>query len=228
MSQELTTSTAGQRRPATDASSFSALSFVIRQYLAGVRTAMPVIVRDVTPGEEGDPVGTVDVEPLVAQLDGANNVVSHGVIYGIPYFRIQGGINAIIMDPEVGDIGLAVVADRDVSNVKSTQKVSAPGSKRRNHFSDGFYFGGFLNANPKQYIQFATDGINIVSPTAVNIQAPDIKLKGRVTQDGGDASFGGDVTVAGEVTGNNVKLSGHGHDGVEPGGGQSGGPVNLE
>lgn len=244
-SQE-STKTPGQRNPLSDANQFSALQFVIQQYLAGVRTAMPVIVRDVRNNGGVEPVGSVDVEPLVAQLDGSGKIISHGVIYDLPYMRLQGGGNAIIIDPEVGDIGLAVVADRDVGNVKSTREVSAPGSKRRNHFSDGFYFGGFLNANPAQYIRFSSEGIDLVSPTAitlkapninlmadesVSISAPDIGLDGALTQGrgqyGGDASFGGSVTADGEVTGNGIKLSGHGHDGVERGDGQSDGPVNL-
>lgn len=236
----------GQRRPQTDANQFSAISFVIKQYLAGVRTAMPVIVRDVRNAGGIEPVGTVDVEPLVSQLDGSGKIVSHGIIYDMPYLRMQGGANAIILDPEVGDIGLAVVSDRDVSNVKSTRKVSAPGSNRRNHFSDGFYFGGFLNGNPAQYMRFSSDGIDLVSPTAINMQAPNINLNanqginhsapeigmdGALTQGkgerGGDASFGGKVTAEGEVKGNGIELSNHGHDKVEPGDGESGGPVAL-
>lgn len=251
----------GQRRPQSDANQFSAISFVIKQYLAGVRTAMPVIVRGVRNAGGVEPVGTVDVEPLVSQLDGSGKIVSHGIIYDMPYLRMQGGANAIILDPEVGDIGLAVVSDRDVSNVKSARKVSAPGSNRRNHFSDGFYFGGFLNGNPAQYIRFSSEGIDLVSPTAINlkapkinetatesisakapninqvadnsvsISAPDIGLDGALSQgkgeNGGDASFGGSVIAEGEVTGKGVELSGHGHNGVEPGEGQSGKPVNL-
>lgn len=275
MAQE-STNAPGQRRPNTDSSKFSTLSFVIRQYLAGARTAMPVIVRGVRNTGGVEPVGTVDVEPLVSQLDGAGKIVSHGIIYDLPYLRMQGGVNAIILDPEVGDIGLAVVSDRDVSKVKTTRQPAAPGSNRRNHFSDGFYFGGFLNGNPAQYIRFSSEGIDLVSPTAINlkapkinetasesitsnapqineiasesitekapninqtaeksvsISAPEIDLDGALSQgkgeNGGDATFGGAVTAAKEVTGNNIKLSGHGHDGVEPGDGQTGNAVNL-
>lgn len=89
MSQE-PTNAFGQRRPATDSSKFSAISFVIKQYMAGVRTAMPVIVRAVRNAGGVEPVGTVDVEPLVSQLDGSGKIVSHGMIYDMPYLRIQG------------------------------------------------------------------------------------------------------------------------------------------
>lgn len=44
------------------------------------------------------PVGTVDVQPMVAQLDGSGKAYAHGVIHNIPYFRLQGGSNAVIID----------------------------------------------------------------------------------------------------------------------------------
>lgn len=64
------------------------------------------------------PVGTVDVQPMVAQLDGSGKAYAHGVIHNIPYFRLQGGSNAVIIDPEVGDIGMCGFCSRDISSVK--------------------------------------------------------------------------------------------------------------
>ena len=40
------------------------------------------------------PVGLVDVQPLVAQISGDGTVTPHGIIYNVPYFRLQGGGNA--------------------------------------------------------------------------------------------------------------------------------------
>ena len=34
------------------------------------------------------------------------------VIHNVPYMRIQGGANGIILDPAIGDIGIATVCDR--------------------------------------------------------------------------------------------------------------------
>ncbi|WP_241364088.1 Gp138 family membrane-puncturing spike protein [Klebsiella pneumoniae] len=246
MSSSYSNNAEGNRRPNSNSNEFSTLNFVMRQYMAGVRTAVPVIVRGVYIVDDLAEAGRVDVEPLVSQVDGSGNIVPHGVIYDIPYLRLQGGANGIIIDPEAGDIGLAVIADRDVTGVKATKDVSAPGSSRRSHLSDGFYLGGFMNAAPSQYIQFSSSGINIVSPkaitlnapeinlnarSAVNISAPQIGLDGAVTQgkgnNGGDANFGGSVTAEKEVTGNGIKLSSHGHDGVEKGKDTSGKPENI-
>lgn len=123
------------------------------------------------------PVGLVDVVPMVHQVDGQGSPVPHTIIFNIPYLRIQGGTNAIIMDPEKDDIGICLFADKDISKVKSTKAPSLPGSYRRFSYSDGLYIGGVLNRNPLQYIQFSKDGITIKSPNVINILAPSINLK---------------------------------------------------
>ena len=72
-----------------------------------------------------EPVGFVDVHPMVAQVDGKGQPTPHGVIYGLPYIRVQGGSNAVILDPQVGDIGLAVFCAQDISKVKATKATKA-------------------------------------------------------------------------------------------------------
>lgn len=149
---------------------FNQLSFMIRQMLNKVHIATLVQIVAVAPGGTG-PVGTVSVIPLLNMVDGAGNAIPHGAILDIPYFRLQGGTNAIILDPEVNDIGLAIFADQDISNVKSSLVASIPATGRRNDWADGMYFGGFLNGSPVQYIQFTTNGVNVVTPGDFNVQA---------------------------------------------------------
>ncbi|MHB1953090.1 MAG: hypothetical protein ACYCOU_05030, partial [Sulfobacillus sp.] len=117
-------------------------------------------------------VGTVDVQILVNQIDGQGISTPHVTMYGLPYLRLQGGSNAVIVDPQVGDIGIAVFASRDITNVKSTKGQSNPGSYRMHDFADGLYLGGLLNGIPTQFVQFSSSGISIVSPNEVAIQAP--------------------------------------------------------
>lgn len=157
----------------SDVSSSSARQqFVIRSLLSKVRTSQPVEVLSVTNDGGISPIGYVDIQPLVGQLDGNGNVVPHGPIYNVPYMRIQGGGNAVIIDPEVGDIGLASFCDRDISAVKVSGAASPPGSKRKHDMSDAVYTSTIIAAAPTQYVQFNASGINIVSPTAVTITAP--------------------------------------------------------
>lgn len=137
------------------------------EYLVDLITSRPVRaalvkVKKVTnePGELKKP-GRVDVEPLVNQTDGSGNATEHTTVYGLCYFRLQGGKNAVLCDPEVGDLGLAVICDRDISAVKATEDRANPGSSRRGNMADGIYFGITLGPIPDQYLRFVKDGMEL-------------------------------------------------------------------
>ena len=143
----------------------NALHFVFSQLMAKTWSACPVSVVAVKKGGGGAvaAAGSVDVHPLVNQVDGSGVATPHGTIFGLPYIRLQGGANGIIIDPAVGDIGLAVFCDRDISSVKANKAQANPGSWRRYNPSDGIYIGGILNAVVSQYLQFA-GGITAGTP----------------------------------------------------------------
>ncbi len=148
------------------------LHFALRSAMAKVRTAVPVKVITVSNDGAVSPVGFVSVQPLVGALDGNGIVWPHGIIENVPYLRLQGGANAVIIDPFIGDTGFALVCDRDISSVKATGQVSPPGSLRRFDLSDMIYIGVAISSQaPTQYIQFNATGITITSPVAVNINA---------------------------------------------------------
>jgi hypothetical protein len=153
----------GQSWLQTGGTSFNALSFLVHQIIAGKAFAALVKVLTVTGGGTGQPP-LVAVQPMVNQVDGFGNQVPHGTIYNLPCFRLQGGVGAVILDPAVGDIGQAIICDRDISAVKATGAIGGPGSFRHNDWSDGCYFGGFLNVAPTAYVQITAAGINIVAP----------------------------------------------------------------
>lgn len=207
------------------AADFSTLEFVIQALLGRTATAQLVAVKACTNSGGLSQWGTVDVIPLVNQVAGDGTNVPHGTLYKLPYKRLQGGKNAVIIDPEPGDIGLAVFAMRDISSVKSNP-VSAvknatgtagtpPGSARQYDLADGCYFGGFLNVTPTQYVRFSPAGIEIHSPvkvivtapgidliadTVVNIQAPTINLKGTVAQTAGPVTMAQTLAVTGDAS----------------------------
>lgn len=160
---------------------YNQIAFAVQQLISKIQTAALVKIVSCTNDGGLSPVGFVNVQPLVNQLDQNGNPVPHVTIYNVPYLRIQGGANAIILDPQAGDIGVAVFASRDISKVKSTQAQANPGSARQYDFSDALYLGGMLNGVPAQYVQFLADGIKIVSPGTVTIEAPTIALNGSVT-----------------------------------------------
>lgn len=182
----------------------SALSFMLSQTLAKLNTVTLVQVVKCTNSGELSPVGYVDVQPMVHQMSGDRKATPHAVIYNIPYFRLQGGKNAIIIDPEVGDLGMCAFANRDISSVKATQSPATPASYRTFDWSDGLYFGGYLNGTPTQFVRFSSEGVQVHSPTKITLEAPNIDLKGAVNQSGGAVkvetilSAGEDVSAAGK------------------------------
>lgn len=148
----------GQGGLSASTSAYNNTTFLVEQMLALTRIATIVQIKKCTNSGGVSPVGFVDVTPLVNMMDGLGQGSEHGVIYNLPYSRLQGGKNAIICDPVVGDIGMALIADRDISLVKKTKKRSLPGSRRRNDLADGVYLFGILNAVPTQYVRFLLDG----------------------------------------------------------------------
>ena len=151
----------GQQDSLDGNSDFTAIRFLAKQILGYLRTGMPVKVVAVTGGGIG-PAPTVDVLPLVKQIDGQGNPTDHGTVYGRPVVRHQGGLNAIIADPVVGDIGFLVSADRDMSKVVATRDAANPDSRRSHSMSDGVYYPAILGLTPTQYLHFTTTGIKIV------------------------------------------------------------------
>lgn len=207
---------------------YNNLRFMIQQMLSKVQTATIVKVIACTNDGGVSPVGTVDVQIIVNQmgsLAGQMVGVPHVTMYSLPYLRIQGGTNAVIIDPQPGDIGIAVFASRDITNVKSTKTQANPGSFRMHDFGDGMYLGGLLNGSPSQFVQFNSSGITLISPGTITLQAPNIVLNGALQQTGGNATMSQSLTVTGDVTAEGTSLHAHVHGGVTAGSADTGVPV---
>jgi hypothetical protein len=204
--------TYGHASASEENSEFNATTFLIKQILARVHTATVVQVKSVTNSGEVSPVGFVDVLPLVNQIDGFGNPTEHITVYGLPYIRMQGGTNAIILDPQVGDLGIAIFASRDISAVKNAKKQSNPGSRRRFSMSDGIYLGGILNGAPQNYVRFYSGGIDVKTTTKLTITAQNATLDTT-----GNLTVTGDVVAAGGIS-----LIHHVHTGVQGGTGNTG------
>lgn len=234
----------GQQTPYDSTSEFNVLSFIIKQMIAKMNTMKLVQVVAVHSNGAVAAAGTVDVMPLVNQIDGNGNSTPHGVVYGIPWWRLQGGLNAVICDPVVNDIGYVTVSDRDISSVISTKAQANPGSSRKFDLADGIYVGGCLNAVPTQYIQFTSTGIVIADGNGNQIQfgasgitlignvimQNNLQLAGQIEAANGGTYSGsihtsGTITGDADVVGGGKSLKTHIHSGVTAGGGVSGPPV---
>jgi hypothetical protein len=169
----------GQLQAGHDGGQFGAMVFLVRQLLARCNTVELVKViacRPIGSPDPGDGLmsGVVDVKPMVNMIDGAGVATEHGVLFNLPYFRLQGGYMAIKLEPMAGDIGIAAFCGRDIQVAKRIKDVSNPGSSARFSMADGVYFGGFCNDMivATHYIEFLDAAINIVSPTEINLLTP--------------------------------------------------------
>ena len=191
----------GQKKPNTAGSEYNALQFMIQNALRGqIHTAIPVKVQSVD--------GLfVDVLPLVSSVDGYGEAVEPTTIFHLPVFRYHAGVAAFIVDPVPGDIGLAVFAQADSSNVQEgTDTPQQPGSFRRFSQSDGFYFGGFHKSAPSVFVEIKQDGhITINAPAGLTVTSP-------------SATFSGNLSVAGDANIGGISFAGHVHGGVQSGG----------
>ncbi|EPB8128589.1 phage baseplate protein [Yersinia enterocolitica] len=177
----------------------------------------------------------VDVLPLVAEVRSSDRTIIQGSqIYNIPVWRLQRGSSAIIMNPVAGDVGLIAVCDVDISVARAARKESVPGSNRKHSQSDAIYFGGVLNGQPTQFIEFADSELNITSPNPVNItcskanitapdgvemQTPLLHVSGDITADGNITDNAG--TQAASLKELRDKYNSHDHDVVNVQGGSS-------
>lgn len=182
------------------ASEYNELNFLIAQKIKQLETSTVVKVLKVKANNQY--TGYVDVQPLVQQSSNSGVPYDQPVMFNVPYMRVQGGTNAVIIDPAVGDIGIACFSSRDISTVKNSRKASLPASERVYDISDGMYIGGILNGTPTQFIKFTGDGINITTPSTVTIN--------------------GNLTVNGTITNNSINITTHKHS--DPQGGITGGP----
>lgn len=242
----------GQQDFTTGASGYNAQEFQIQQAMRRINTAEPVRVVSVQPGAVG-PVGMVSVQPVVNLVTGAGDGMEQSELFQLPYLRIQGGENAVIVDPKPGDMGLAVYAMRDTEAIKANRdgKPANPGSARTYSKSDGFYLGGFLNAAPKRYVMVddtgitlddgqggklelkggkltitAPAGIESTSPTEVH-HTPSLVFgdgEGAMATMNADMRINGSVTSTGDQVAGGISQTGHTHTGVEPGSGSTGKP----
>ena len=160
--------------------------YIINNLIANIHTMMPVKILSVTvPADILAPIGRCEVLPLVQQIDGSNNVYPLGKIINVPYLRVQGGSNAIVIDPQVGDVGLCGFCERDISIVKRTGELSAPDTRRKYNINSAVYMFTMMSGTPTQYIHFKSSGSDIKSTGNVNINGLNILPDGTlITKDG--------------------------------------------
>lgn len=216
----------------------NSMEFFIRSLISQVvSTSLPVVVTAVERKGEDAGAGYVTVKPLLQPRNNSGDGLEVTTIPKLPYFRLQHGKAAIICDPKVGDIGLAVVAKHDISNINGSTTPKVPATYRKFDPSDSFYIGGFWGKAPEVFIHLEDEGtIKIKAPTKITIESPEcevnastsftvnsaqINLNGPIS---GGGSGGADATFSGDVKAKSISLTEHVHSGVESGNSSTGAP----
>lgn len=191
------------------------LRFMMRQMLNSMATATLVKVASVNVA-----AGTVDVQPMVRQIDGAGNAIDHGTIHDMPYFVHRAGTAAVVVKPLPGDIGVAVFCHSDISSVKETSMPANPSTWRRFDWADGLYIGGFIGETPTTLIEVDDlNGVTITVPADKHIT-----LNGNVRHNG-DWTTSGTITGETDVVAAGISGKGHQHGGITRGTGISDAPA---
>ena len=216
----------------------NSMEFFIRSLISQVvSTSLPVVVTAVERKGEDAGAGYVTVKPLLQPRNNSGDGLEVTTIPKLPYFRLQHGKAAIICDPKVGDIGLAVVAKHDISNINGSTTPKVPATYRKFDPSDSFYIGGFWGKAPEVFIHLEDEGtIKIKAPTKITMDAPEcevnastsftvnsaqINLNGPIS---GGGSGGADATFTGDVNAKGISLTSHTHAGVQSGNSSTGAP----
>jgi hypothetical protein len=141
----------GNKGPSSANSTVNALDMMIKEGIDGICTASVVTVTGTDePGPEA-PAGYVTVQEMVDSVDAFGNKVPGPSAFKLPVFRYQQGTCAIVLDPQPGDIGLAVYTKEDASGVgQGATEPVLPASKRKFDKANGFYLGGFTNRTPTE------------------------------------------------------------------------------
>ncbi len=160
----------------------------------------------------------------------AEDAVPHGIVYGVPYFRMQGGPWAIVLDPAANDFGFIIAAARDITAVEANPGIQTPGSLRKYSYSDGIYVGGVFNAVPKGTLELKPDGSWTLTDGFGNVLQGDANGITATPASGKPFKVAGNLQVTGTIAsgeggGDQVSLQTHTHTGVQTGGGTSGPPT---
>lgn len=172
------------------ASDLNALKYLVRhQILDSVNTILVVKVIAVN----GD---RIDVRTVLKDLADNGQLIDTYEIPDVPYIRWQYGLNAIKASPKVGDVGLLLISQQDISGLN---KLLGGVCQTVGYYNvgNGIYIGGLpeMNDPATQSIEFSDNDITITGTGTVNLNTKtDVTInstEGNVTIN----ATGGNVTI---------------------------------
>ncbi len=233
----------GNRLYSSTNTNYNALDFFIRNSInTMINTALPVKVVEViekeiqgsqkTSGEEGSSQKQIYVSllPLLQQYDANGEALRQSIIYNVPTFSLQSGKAAIIMKPEINDIGIAIFSQQDITKLSNIPQ--KPLSYRSFSIADAMYIGSLQGMNktePEIYIKFLQEGeIEIHAKEKIFIKSDNLSIEAENMQIKGDIEVEGklevseNITTSKDVIADEISLKNHRHGNVEGGNSQTG------
>lgn len=189
------------------------------------------------------------IQPLIRLVKTDGDTLSRAILDDIPVFQASGGGFVVNFPLNAGDIGWLHASDRDISLFLQSYNESPPNTFRKHTFEDGMFYPDVMRGwtiagenaaalviqslDGSQTIAVHGDKIKITADL-VEIDTPDINCTGNISAQGNISAVGnmdsqGDIEAQGEIRtdlNGGIELSTHRHNGVDPGSGNSGGPIS--
>lgn len=151
----------------------------------------------------------VNVIPALDKINMDGDRIPSSEIYSVNVFRYQAGENSVIINPEVGDIGLLLICKHDISNFEAGLVID----NGEFNYGDGVYLGGVLgfNKQPTQFIEFESGGITVTTPADLTINAQSATINATEINLGGAGgkkiALDGDPVKSGSTTVGTIQAS---------------------
>jgi hypothetical protein len=175
------------------------------------------------------------VRPQIMVLGTDGSLTRRAQIARVPIFAFGAGGFVLSFPVLPGDPGWIIASDRDISlYLQAAEREAGPNTQRLHSFEDGLFV-------PDAARKYALAGEDVAAAVwqsldgavRVALHAGKVKITAPLVEiDAPLATFSGDVTVTGTVTGatnvlsgpDNISGIGHTHGGVQPGAGSTGAP----
>lgn len=216
-----------------------ALRTLMDEVKAGIHTALMGIVQKFDPAKM-----TVDIQPsiksAVRQPDGSVEMIPYPLLTGVPVSFPGGGDMTMTFPIKPGDEAMVTFASRSTDAWFQSGGEQNPMDARTQDLSDGIAHVGVRSSSkvPQNVSADATEIRTDDGKTKISMnggggigmetdQQIGIKAAGGVTMDGGvgAATVKGKLIVEEDIIVNGISFVNHLHNGVQPGGGNTGKPV---
>ena len=181
---------------------------------------------------------TVDIQPvLMSYFFGQNVSTPRPIIRNVPFWTFRAGDTYISLPIKVGDTGLAIFCQRDISNWKETGGTVPLQSERVMDYNDAFYIP-FMGSKAQAIPSYNPDFIEIVKSGKKitvkdgTLEAPEYEIVAKSLNISQNVVVGGTILSTGAITSatavglaDGTQLGTHVHSGVQRGNAQTDPPV---